>query len=248
MAKNKRFALVFGLVVTPVLLAGVVSCCRPTPKAYKDKRQLTSAVATNIGDYYTYDLTFYNYAGNTTYFDFDLDDQTNINIVDLPHCDHYSLSNIIRSEKPSFVYIDYCGLIRVIPETDAMKKDREKRVIIICQELSRIAKELDISIVLLMQQARDYEKDKRIEIAHTGVCGFKNIADGIQYSNTIPMFLERSYEKDPEKATIYLFDKEGKYEQYSEFNVKEIYRSDDKKWVKQLNKFLKEKKKHILSC
>ena len=180
--------------------------------------------------YFTYEYSQRQlYRKLITYFDFDLDDQTNINIVDLPHCDHYSLSNIIRSEKPSFVYIDYCGLIRVIPETDAMKKDREKRVIIICQELSRIAKELDISIVLLMQQARDYEKDKRIEIAHTGVCGFKNIADGIQYSNTIPMFLERSYEKDPEKATIYLFDKEGKYEQYSEFNVKEIYRRDDKK-------------------
>ena len=72
MAKNKRFALVFGLVVTPVLLAGVVSCGRPTPKAYKDKRQLTSAVATHVGDYYTYDLTFYNYEGSTTYFDFDL--------------------------------------------------------------------------------------------------------------------------------------------------------------------------------
>ena len=158
------------------------------------------------------------------YFDFDLDDKTNINVVDLINCGFNTISEIIRFEKPSFVYIDYCGLIRILPETEELRHNYEKQTLIICQELSKIAKELDIAIVLLMQQRRDYEKEKRIEIAFDGELGFKTILDGIQYDNLIPMFLERSYDIDLEKATIYLFDLFGKYEKYSEFNVKDIYR------------------------
>ena len=73
-----------------------------------------------------------------------------------------------------------------------------------------------------MEQNRDYEKDKSIDIAFDARVGFNSIIKKIHYDNVIPMFLKKDYDMDDKKCIIYLFDKEGGYKKYSKFNIKDI--------------------------
>ena len=163
-----------------------------------------------------------------TYFDFDPENQTAINIVDLYRCAFPTLINVIRSEKPSFVYIDYCEAVTIGSDIPTVMDNRETGTIIVCEELSRIAKELDIGIVLLQQESKYYKEGQRVETIYNGPCGFKKIAEAVQSNYIIPMLIDRETEKDPNKCTLYSFDQDGKYERYSEFNLEEIYQDKEK--------------------
>ena len=92
-------------------------------------------------------------------------------------------------------------------------------------ELSKLAKSDNIAIVLLMQQTRDYVKDRKVDTAFFGLRGFNKIIKNVPGNNIILIFIEHSLFDGPPQV-VYLFDSNGKYEKYSEFSTREIYKNE----------------------
>lgn len=161
------------------------------------------------------------YSKLTNYFDFDLKELTNVNVVDGLNYSLEMIEELIKTKKPAFVYIDYAGLIE-----DELKDERTRDEFFYetCNRLSNLAASRNLSIILIAQQSRDYEHGRKVETAFTGTQGFEKVLTNADVDNIIPMFIECDLEPEKRERTILLFSKNGEYEKYSSFNLNDIYK------------------------
>jgi len=164
-----------------------------------------------------------------------------VSIIDLMDISVELICQIAKENKPNLIYIDYLDLLQSNKYAwkecySSCEKRKEKQAYII-ETLTQLAIDMNIKVIVIAQQARDYEIKHDFEVVKNS---FKEIFEKINNSNyVIPMFIKRdlnlaffknenkneSFNEEPNEV-LELVDDE--FIKYSEFNVRDLFRDFNK--------------------
>lgn len=111
----------------------------------------------------------------------------NLNVVDGQAYNLDDVTSLIRKAKPDIVYIDYLDLLRKNTydiSSITTDNDRINHSKLIVNELASLAKELDISIILLSQEIETSEFEQSVAILN-------KMSEDVEDKNVIKMFIGR---------------------------------------------------------
>ena len=149
----------------------------------------------------------------------------NLNIVDASGISLHALIEMIRAKRDNvdIVYIDYLDLLRNC-SFDKPENELEdlKQIQLIVKELAKLAKELNIQIILLSQTGSSTDFEETVERLNA-------FTEKVEDKNTIKMFIGKgniidsriNYEDIAHLILIDGYD----LKHFSSINIKEIYKS-----------------------
>lgn len=114
-------------------------------------------------------------------------DLYNFNVVDAQTYTLQDVVNTIRKIKPEVVYIDYLDLLRKNSynvDQNANADERIKYSKLIVTELGKVAKELNISIIILSQEIESSEFEDSVN-------ALNKMSEDVENKNVIKMFIGR---------------------------------------------------------
>lgn len=114
-------------------------------------------------------------------------DLYNFNVVDAQNYELQDIINLINKIKPEIVYIDYLDLLRTNTykvDQNANSEERIKYSKMIVTELATLAKQLNISIILLSQEIETSNFED-------SVAALNKMSEGVKDKNVIKMFIGR---------------------------------------------------------
>ena len=111
----------------------------------------------------------------------------NLNVVDAHAYDLKDITTLIKKINPDIVYIDYLDLLRKNTygiDQNSSPEDRINHSKLIVNELAALAKELNISIILLSQEIESSAFEE-------SVLALNKMSEDVQTKNVVKMFIGR---------------------------------------------------------
>lgn len=149
----------------------------------------------------------------------------NLNIVDASGISLHALIETIRAKKDNvdIVYIDYLDLLRNASfEKPANEIEDLKQIQMIVKELAKLAKELNIQIILLSQTGSSTDFEETVERLNA-------FTEKVEDKNTIKMFIGKGNIIDSRinyEDIVHLILIDGyDLKHFSSINIQEIYKS-----------------------